>query len=122
MFLVGGQHVRQQRHRHIRPVRRVHQAPQVLGQARTAEGEPRAQIRRADVELAVGQKHLHHPVRVQPQRPADRPQLVSEADLHPVEGVVRVLGHLRDRDRHPKHPTGQTRIQRRHRTVVNRFE
>ena len=80
----------------------VGQRPHVLRQAGAAEGEAGPQVGRADVELGVGEEDLHHLVGVEPERRADRADLVGEGDLERVEAVVDVLGHLGDGDRHPE--------------------
>ena len=69
MVGVGGQHVGEDGHRDVGPLRRVDQAAQVLGQAGATEGEAGPQVGGADVQLAVGQEHVHHLVRVHARAP-----------------------------------------------------
>ena len=112
--LVGADHVLEDRHREVGAAGVVDDRAQVLGQARAAEREARPQVRARDVELRVGGEDLHHGVRVDAVGLADRAHLVGEADLERVEGVVGVLRHLGDRDRHAVDDAGKAVVERRH--------
>ena len=64
------------------------------------EGEARPEVRGRDVELRVRSEDLHDLVAVETERLAHSTDLVRKAHLQCVEGVVDVLGHLCDADRH----------------------
>ena len=98
--LVRRQHALEQRHLDVGLPGRVDERTQILGQARAAEGEARLQVGGRDVQLRVADEDVHHVVGVETEGSGDDADLVREADLQRVEGVVGVLDHLRDAQRH----------------------
>ncbi len=70
------------------------QRAQVLRQAVAAEGETRPQIGGGDVQLAVQAEDVHHAMRIHAEGLAQRADLVGEADLQRMPGIVGVLHHL----------------------------
>ena len=77
-----------------RSARVIREGAHVLRQARAAEGEARLQVVGREVELRVLAEDVHHLVAVDAERLADVADLVGEADLQRVPGVVGVLHHL----------------------------
>ena len=92
--LVGLNHRRQDRRRHVIDAARAQQRSNVLRQARPAEGEARLEIGGRNVELLVLAKHAHHILRVGAQRIAQVRDLVGEGDLQRMECIADVLDHL----------------------------
>ena len=92
--LVGGHRSVEHGRGDVDGTRLVAPRPQVLRQAGAAEGEARHQIGRRDVEALVAAQDAHHLVAVDGGALADVTDLVGEAHLEGVPGVVGVLHRL----------------------------
>ena len=92
----------------------IDQRPQVLGQARSSEGEPRFQICRRNVQLHVLAQRAHHLLSIDAQPSAQRSHLVSERDLDGVECVTGILDHLSGAERNQASAYTERRVEIRH--------
>ena len=91
---VAGQDRVQHRQVEVQAAALVAQRPHVLGQAGAAEGEAGAQVDRGQVELGVGAEDVHDALAVEALGLGQAADLVGEAHLEGVPGVVGVLDHL----------------------------
>jgi len=101
----------QDRQVEIEPARPVGERAKILGQAGAAEGEARLQIFGRDIELRVAAEDVHDLMAINAERLGDGADLVAEADLERVPGIVGIFHHLRDLDVRVDHRRVETFIE-----------